>query len=234
MEFSDGRTVGEQITSGVLITLKFLIGLAVIGTMVYALNLLFFPAQPNPESLSGRHPYALGAFLLTIVTVILNATVKRWVKFLVGMLGYTALRALVAAALGYTSSGRTPILRSAALFLAIVLVVDLVLSITFLERDLNVLDRVSLIGFVYCLGISVLTNQQLSLFIAPTVGTCLLLLAWLVERNKHPKMDHVPDLAELEAQRQMALDRLTESTARRLRERGRGQGGLRSRFNLRF
>jgi hypothetical protein len=56
MQFSDGRTVGEQIISGVLITLKFLIGFAVTGVMVYGLNLLFFPVRPNPESLSGRHP----------------------------------------------------------------------------------------------------------------------------------------------------------------------------------
>jgi hypothetical protein len=234
MEFSDGRTVGEQIISGVLITLKLLIGFAVTGTMVYGLNLLFYPVRPNPGSLSGRHPYALGAFLLTIVTVILNATIKRWVKILPGILGYCAFRALWVAALGLILGSRKPVPGSTALFLTIVLAADTVLSITFVLRKLNLLDRVSLIGFVYCLGISVLTNQSLSLFVAPTVGSCLLLLAWLVERNKHRRMDHVPDLSELETQRQWHLAQLTESTARLLRERRRDRRGLRSRFNLRF
>jgi hypothetical protein len=234
MQFSDGRPVGEQIISGVRITLKFLIGLAVTGTMVYGLNLLFFPVRPNPASLSGRHPYALGAFLLTIVTMILHATIQRWVKILPGILGYCAFRALRVAALMLILGSRKPVPGSTVLFLTIVLLADTVLSITFVLRDLNLLDRFSLIGFVYCLGISVLTNQPLSLYIAPTAGSCLLLLAWLVERNKHPRMDHVPDLTELEAQRQWHLDRFRESTARRLRERRRGRGGLWSRFNLRF
>ena len=234
MEFSDGRPVGEQIISGVLITLKFLIGFAVVGVMLYGLRLFFFPEHFDSARLSGRHPYALGAFLLTIVTVILNATIQRWVTILPGILGYCAFRALGAAALGRALTSRTPVPRSTALFLAIVLLADAVLSITFVLRNLHLLDRCSLIGFVYCVGISMQTNQPISLHVASTAGSCLLLLAWLVERNKHPRMDHVLNLAELEAQRQWHVAQLTESTARRLRERRRDRRGLRSRFNLRF
>ena len=234
MEFSDGRPVGEQIGSGVVITLKLLIGFAVTCLMLFGLHLLFFPESGNPNRFAGRHPSALGAILLTIATVILNATIQRWVTILPGILAYCAFRALRVAALGLILGSRMPVPGSTVLFLTIVLLADTVLSITFVLRDLNLPDRFSLIGFVYCLGISMLTNQPISLYMAPTAGSCLLLLAWLVERSKHPSLDHVPDLTELEAQRQWHLAQFTESTARRLRERRRGRGGLRSRFNLRF
>jgi hypothetical protein len=235
MAFSDGRTVGEQIISGIVITLKFLIGYAVIGVMLFGLDLFILPGRANPESLSGRHPFVLGTILLTTVTVILISTINRWITALPGFLGFCAFAIIRGSILfGHTLSGRTPIPGSKVAFLVEFFLVNSVLAMTFMYRNLSWLDRFALIGSVFCVGTSVVSNQPLSLFVAPTVGTCLLLLAWLVDRHKRPKMDHIPDLTELEAQRQWHLDRLTESTARLLRERRRDRGGLRNRFNLRF
>ena len=235
MEFSDGRTVGEQIISGVLITLKALLIWAFGGVLLRGLDLILFPGRANPESLSGRHPFVLGTIMLTIVTVILIFTINRWITALPGSLGYCAFAIIRGSILfGHTLGGRTPIPGSTVAFLAEFFILNMFLSITFIYRNLSWLDQFALIGFVFCVGTSVVSNQPLSLFAAPTVGTCLLLLAWLVDRRKRPEMDHIPDLSELEAQRRWHLAQLTDSTARLLRERRRDRGGWRSRFNLRF
>jgi len=235
MEFSDGRTVGEQVISGVLITLKALLIWAFGGVLLGGLHLLLFPGRANPESFSGRHPFVLGTILLTIVTVILISTINHWIIALPGFLGYCALAIIRGSILfGHTVGGRTSIPGSIVALLAEFFVLNMFLSITFIYRNLSWLDRFALIGFVFCVGTSVVSNQPLSLFVAPTVGTCLLLLAWLVDRHKRPKMDHIPDLTELEAQRRWHFAQLTESTARLLRERRRDRGGWRSSLNLRF
>ena len=90
MAFSDGRTVGEQIISGVLITLKALLICVFAGVLLEGLDLLLFPGRTNPESLSGRHPFVLGIILLATVTVILISTSNRWVTALPGFLAYCA------------------------------------------------------------------------------------------------------------------------------------------------
>jgi hypothetical protein len=235
MEFSDGRTVGEQIISGVMITLKALLICAFAGVLLKGLDLLLFPGRANPESLSGRHPFVLGIILLTTVTLILISTINRWIVVLPGFLGFCAVAFIRGSILfGHRLGGHAPISGSIIAFFVEFFVLTMFLSMTFMYRNLSWLDRFALIGFVFCVGISGVSNQPLSLYVAPAVGTCLLLLAWLVDRHKRPKMDHIPDLMELEAQRQWHLDRLTESTARLLRERRRDRGGLRNRFNLRF
>ena len=235
MEFSDGRTVGEQIISGVLITLKALLIWAFGGVLLGGLSLLLFPGRANPESLSGRHPFVLGTILLTIATVILISTINRWIIALPGVLGYCAFALIRGSILfGHRLGARTPVPGSTVAFLAEFFVLNMFLSMTFIYRKLSWLDRFAVIGFVFCVGTSVVSNQPLSLSVAPTVGTCLLVLAWLVDRRKRPKIDHIPDLSELEAQRQWHLAQFTESTARLLRERRRDRRGLRSRLNLRF
>jgi hypothetical protein len=235
MRLSDGRPVGEQIISGIVITLKALLIWAFGGVLLKGLDLLIFPGRANPESLSGRHPFVLGTILLAIITVILISTIDRWVTALPGFLAYCACASIRGYVLfGHPTGGRTPIPGSKVVFLMEFFLVNSVLAMTFMYRNLSLLDRFVLIGFVFCAGTSVVSNQPLSQFVAPTVGTCLLLLAWLVDRHQRPKMDHIPDLSELEAQRQWHLAQLTESTARLLRERRRNRGGLRNRFSLRF
>lgn len=234
MEFSDGRTVGEQVISGVLITLKALLIWAFAGVLLGGLSLVLFPGRVNPETLSGRHPFVLGIILLTIVTVILISTINRWIIALPGFLGYCAFACIRGSILFGHTLGRTPVPGSTVAFLAEFFVLNMFLSITFIYRNLSWLDRFALVGFVFCMGTSMVSNQSLSLSVAPTVGTCLLTLAWLVDRHKRPRMDHIPDLSELEAQRQSHLAQFTESTARLLREKRRDRKGLRSRLNLRF
>src|SRR5437879_3439372 len=101
MRLSDGRPIGEQIGSGVVITLKFLIGYAVTCVMLFALHLLFFAESENPERFAGRHPYALGATLLVFVTVILVSTATRWVRALPGFFSYAVFGGLIAIASGH-------------------------------------------------------------------------------------------------------------------------------------
>lgn len=168
MEFSDGRTVGEQIISGVLITLKGLLICAFAGVLLNGLDLVLFPGRANSESLSGRHPFVLGIILLTTVTVILISTINRWIAALPGFLGYCAFAFIRGSILfGHTLGGRTPIPRSTVAFLAEFFVLAMFLSMTFMYRNLSWLDRFALIGFVFCVGTSVLSNQPLSLFVAP-------------------------------------------------------------------
>lgn len=235
MRLSDGRTVEQQIISGLVISGKALVVIATAGVLLKGLDLLIFPGRANPESLSGRHPFVLGTILLAIITMILISTTNRWVTALPGFLAYCACASIRGYVLfGHPLGGRTPIPGSIIAFLVEFFLVNSVLAMTFVYRNLSWLDRFALIGFVFCAGISVMSNQPLSQFVAPAVGTCLLLLAWLVDRHQRPKMDHIPDLSELEAQRQWHLAQLTESTARLLRERRRGRRDLRDRFNLRF
>jgi hypothetical protein len=200
MAFSDGRTVGEQIISGVLITLKFLIGSVVFGVMLYGLHQFLFPQSKSPEHLAGRHPYALGATLLIIVTVILASTVTQWVRALPGLFSYSVYGGLLAIASGHINS-RVPIPRPTAVCLTVYMLIMTFLTYTFANRRLAALDRIALIGVVFCLGLSMQGNKPLYVFAAPVVSVCLLLLAWFVAGKRiqmeeliaYRRRHHIPE-----------------------------------------
>ena len=200
MEFSDGRPVGEQIISGVLITLKFLIGFAVTCVMLFGLHLLFFPESGNHDRFAGRHPYALGAILLVVVTVILVSTVTRWVRALPGLFSYSVFGGLIAIASGHINS-RVPIPRSTAVYLTVYMLIMTFLTYTFANRRLTVLDRVALIGVVFCVGITMQSNKPLYVLAVPAISVCLLMPSWFLARKKdeseelmeYRRRHHIPE-----------------------------------------
>ena len=141
--------------------------------LLQGLDLLLFPGGANPVSLSGRHPFVLGIILLTTVTVILISTINRWITALPGFLAFALSPAFGdSILLGHRLGGRTPISGSIIAFFVEFFLLNMFLSMTFMYRNLSWLDRFALIGFVFCVGICGVSNQPLSLFVAPTVGTC--------------------------------------------------------------
>jgi hypothetical protein len=201
MKFSDGRPIAEQIGSGGLLALKCLGGIAVSGALVVGLNLLFFPHQRNPEYFAGRHPFALGTVLLGIATVVLISTVQRWASILPGILAYGVLGGCLAIASGHIPNTRVPFPRPAAVYLTAFLVISTILTYTFAKRRLTILDRMVLIGFIFCLAISMQSNQPFYVYIVPVIGLCLLLPAWFLARKRrqweelmaYRRRHHIPE-----------------------------------------
>lgn len=201
MKFFDDRPVAEQIGSGVLITLKFLIGYAVIGVMFYGLDLFWFPQRRSPEHLAGRHPFVLGTILLAIVAVILNYTIQRWVTVLPGILAYCIFGGLLAIISGRIPNTRLPFPRQAAVYLTAYMVIATILTLTFAKRRLTVMDRVALTGFVFCTGISMLSNNPFYVYVVPAMSVCLLLPPWFVARKRlqmeelmaYRRRHHIPE-----------------------------------------
>lgn len=153
---------------------------ATAALLLGAIHLLWFPEPGNPDFFAARHPLILGTILLTVATLILITTIKRWVTILPGILGYAVLGGFLAITTGHLSS-RVQIPRSQAVFLTVLFIANTILSSPFVNRTLSVFDRISLIVFVFCLAISMETNTHVSLFIAPSVGSSFLLLAWAVD-----------------------------------------------------
>lgn len=161
----DKRTVGEQIKSGfrlagwVLLTLAFIF-LVLIST----------------ASLAGKGDYTqpiyrvLGLCGLLATSAVMFITVRHWVKWFVGVLGYMVVKTAISLLLGFTPSAPSitrP--RLVSLEFLVVLVFATVLCARYLTHIPRTVETVGLVGLVITLGFSVIYDSSLPILAAVTV-----------------------------------------------------------------
>jgi hypothetical protein len=180
----DGRSVRKQVISGVLITTKFLFGAATLGMFWGGIAAIIHPEQVRAESfllhrlIVGTHSFTAAWIYLAVSAVILILTMDRWVQILSGLFAYSTLGPLIALSGKYNG---VPVPRNEAVFLTFFTIATAVVSWTFRERKLHLIDRVAMMAFLFCLGVG--ASPELStVFPAFSIGFACLVLAWAVNR----------------------------------------------------
>ncbi len=172
------RTIKSQIISGLQLAAKTILAIATAGIFFGSLTAIISPSRVRPDSFLVRSP-ASGWILLAVATTILIATMNRWVKILPGVLGYSTLGGLIMLASG--QSNKVPVPRLTAFLLVLFTVASSLLSLTFQERRLSIVDRLALLGFLFCLAFSA-TPKFSTMLTALAIGFGCLLLAWMIDR----------------------------------------------------
>ena|SRR5436190_11135107 len=179
------RTIKSQIISGLQLAAKTILAIATAGIFFGSLTAIISPSRVRPDSFLVRSP-ASGWILLAVATTILIATMNRWVKILPGVLGYSTLGGLIMLASGQYN--KVPVPRLTAILLILFTVASSLLSLTFQERRLSIVDRLALLGFLFCLAFSA-TPTFSTMLTALAIGVGCLLLAWTIDRIEH-RGDH--------------------------------------------
>lgn len=165
MNIRDERTIGEQVKSGfrlagwVLITLAFL-----------------FVVLGSTTSLVGKGNYTqpihriFGLCGLLATSTVMVISVRRWVKWFVGALGYLILKTTLSFVLGFTPSVPS-ITRPRLMFLEflVVLVFAMVLCVRYLTHRPRTIEAVGLVGLVIALSFSVVCDSTLPILAGVTV-----------------------------------------------------------------
>lgn len=192
----DGRLIKEQVISGVLLTAKGLFGVATLGMFWGGISAIIHPEQVRPESfllhrlIIGTHSFSAAWIYLAVSTAILILTMDRWVKIVFGLFVYSTLGPLIMLSGKYNG---IPVPRSEALFLTFFTISTAVVSWTFRERELHVIDRVAWMAFLFCFGIGA-SPEPSTVFPALSIGFACLVVAWAVNliqgRGGHKSSRH--------------------------------------------
>ena len=169
-----GFRVGPMSTSS---RLRY-VGLVILTIVTAALLIGGAGIAFRPSS----HSPLLGWTYLVIASIILVATINRWVKILPGILGYAALNSSLALYTGHLiGSPPIPISRFAAAAYTILFAVSAVVSARFRNRRLNRLDQIALLASVYSVVWASLFETSMA-FIALSIGISGLLIALAYDR----------------------------------------------------
>jgi hypothetical protein len=140
----EGEERKRHIVNGFRLGGGILLGFVLVGTFVAAIGVGFFG---NPARFSSKPlAFVLAAISLTLIGVM----VQRWAKYLGGWIGYGALNGLLMASSGHlVNNPAIPIRRSLALMMAGVAILTALVCLRFTEDyELNVVDKIALIGWV--------------------------------------------------------------------------------------
>jgi hypothetical protein len=143
-----GEGYGTQVKNGFRTAGWVLFTITTVFLLLGGITAICFPNTIEPYSFL-RHSPGIGWIFLAVSTVILIVMMDRWVKILPGIIGYAIVGALIALETGHY--GHLPVPRGQALIALLFLSVVTALSLTFQKRTLNVVDRIALLTFVFCL-----------------------------------------------------------------------------------
>jgi hypothetical protein len=177
----------SQVQSGFRSVALILIGFVVGGMFFGGVASLL---SPNATS------RWLGPVFLIISTPIMILTMKRWAKVMAGFLGLAVLNGLVSLSSGHVLANPTmPISRPDALYLTVFYATATMLAATITQRTLNLVDRISVMAFLYSLAFLITYQARLetaksALFNATAVtligiGLCCLLVPWVYNHFQH-------------------------------------------------
>jgi hypothetical protein len=178
---AESGTVKSQVKSGFRLAGNVVLTIATAGLLVVGVGDVFFPIGVRPESFS-TGSQAFGWLYLIVATIIMIWKMDRWVIILPGILGYAALGGILA-----TVSGRlpnnppTPIPRTNAALITVLLLANSAVSSTFGKRSLNIIDRIALLIFVFSAAFAQ-SPRHSTMFLALGVGLASLLCAWVYHR----------------------------------------------------
>ena len=178
MNIRDERAVGEQVKAGFRLA----------GWVLSTLTLIFL-LLGSTASLLGKGSYTqpihrvLAACCLLTVVTLMFVTVRRWVKWLVGVLGFLVLKTAISLLFGFTPSAPS-ITRPRILILEylVILVFATWLCARYVSHTPHKAEKVGLLGLVMALSFSVILDSAL-----PILGASMLLgLIQLVHGRWHP------------------------------------------------
>jgi hypothetical protein len=177
------QTVKSQIIGGLRITASVLVVIFTGMGLIGGVAMLRIPGGPHPDSLVARHPL-IPWMCIAAATAILIVTIDRWARILPSILAYGAVGGLIMLATGRYNSIYVP--RLSALILTFFMVLTGALTLSIGGRPLNLLDRIALLAFVFCIAFSV-TPDISAMTKALAIGLSFLLLAWTVKRVRPPR-----------------------------------------------
>ena len=177
----------SQVKSGFRSAALILIGFVVGGMFFGGVASLL-----SPNSISRW----LGPVFLIVSTPIMIVTMNRWAKVMAGFLGLAVLNGLVSISSGHVLANPTmPIARLDALYLTLFYATATMLATAITQRRLNLVDRISVMAFLYSLAFLItyqarLENAKSALFNTTAIaligfGLCCLLVALVYNHFQH-------------------------------------------------
>lgn len=178
MNIRDKRTVAEQIRSGLRLAGWVLITLAFIYLLLGSAGFLI-----------GKGEYTrpihrvLGVGGLMAISTTLFFTVRHWVKWFIGALGYFALKAVISLLLG--SSVAQP--RLWFVEFALLLGIAVLLCVRYLSRKTETIEAVALVALVVALSFTCVSDS-VSPFLA---GVAFLTVVQLAQGRRRRTMESI-------------------------------------------
>ncbi len=183
----------SQVTSGLRLAALLLLFLGVAGLFFGGVAALCFPGAVDRSSFVGRHASIVAPIFLGVSLTVMIATMNRWVKVLTGLMALAVLNGLLSISTGHLLANPTqPISRVDALYMTCFFAAAAALAATLKGRRLNLVDRVSVLAFVFsfaCLlgysgtrDVGKIAPLDATDFILMGIGLCCLLIAWAYDR----------------------------------------------------
>ncbi len=187
MNIRDERPIGEQVRSGFRLVGWFLLALG-FAFIVFGSTAFFL----GKSDFNGTIYRLLGACGLVTTSTVMFITVRHWVKWFVGALGYLALKAILAFLLGFTPSVPS-IVRPRLLFLELTILatVAILLCARYLTHIPHRVERAGLVGLVLAISFATVCDSAVPLF----VGVAILGLLQLAHRSTHRKTMRTTELS---------------------------------------
>jgi hypothetical protein len=176
----DKRPIRAQVRSGLWLSAKLVFGFVTVTLLLGGLQYAVFPNK-LPRVSSVHRVLVFGWISLLTATAIMIATIKTWVNALPGLCGYAAWGGLIVIASGHLSGSLVPVPRVTAILLTLYCLGGAVLSSSFTDRDLGLLDRSALMVFAFSLALSMMVQPPV-LYGMLGAGLWVLLLAWIFHR----------------------------------------------------
>jgi hypothetical protein len=182
---SKNPTTGQQVKSGLRRTGGWLLGGTWFALVIWGITNAFGTDANFSE---GHHPSrVLGYLVLGVAAAIFVATANRWKRVFPGIMLAATLGAVLELWHGHAVNNPSVLIpHSIALVQLVVIAGVTALSFTFKRRQLNIVDRISLLAFATSIyvGGDEATRQQLPL--ALVVGGVCVLAAWAYDRVRRP------------------------------------------------
>jgi hypothetical protein len=171
----------SEVFSGLRIAAAFISGVFTVGMVFIGAEILFAPSEKLLGFDDPMRARVLAGLALTFGATVVALTVKRWVKWLPGVLFVFALRSGMMAAKGHLlNNPDIPVDRFESTMTTGLLLLNCYVSTKLWDREIGRVERVVLLGYVACLTWSWATRQALLPF---GIGAALLIVAW-VQRRK--------------------------------------------------
>lgn len=173
MNIRDKRTVSEQVKSGCRLAGRVLLTLA----FIYALLLCAGFLVGKPEYTQPIYR-VVGAFGLAAMSIVMFATVRRWVGWFLGALGYLVLKTAFFLLLG------SSLVRPRLWFIefALLLALALVLCAQYVRRKPQKIEAAGLVGLVLALTFTLVRDSNTPVLFG-VVGLASIQLAYSRKRR---------------------------------------------------
>lgn len=160
----------------------WLLGMAWLGLVFGGITEAFGPPQAFAD---GRHPSPiLGYTLLVVAAVVMLATAEHWKRVFPGIMLAAILNSVLELTRGHAvNNPSVPVSSSTATVHLLVATGVTVLTLTFKDHRLTMLDRGALLAFVMSFFWGAIDTRFASLKLL--VGASCILAAWAVDRAKN-------------------------------------------------